>query len=64
MIVEQNKRHQLIQIERREKYIVNTIEQTSRQEKEIEYEIWRAWQNKEVIIQNKEAFKEKQKEKA
>lgn len=56
MIVEQGKKHQLIKIERREKYILNTLEQNSKQEKEIEYEIWRAWQNKQVIIQNRNSY--------
>ena len=56
MIVEQGKKHQLIKTERREKYILNTLEQNSKQEKEIEYEIWRAWQNKQVIIQNRNSY--------
>ena len=33
MIVEQGKKHQLIKIERREKYILSTLEQNSKQEK-------------------------------
>lgn len=33
MIVQQNKRHQMIDVERREKYIIATIQQTSKQEK-------------------------------
>jgi|688.fasta_scaffold208577_1 hypothetical protein len=53
MIVEQMKKYQLIEINRRERIIIATIEQTSKQEKELEYEIWRAWQNKHVIIDNK-----------
>lgn len=63
MIVEQGKKHQLIKIDRQQKYIINTLEQTSKQEKEIEYQIWRAWQNKEVIVQNKNMFNEKIKDK-
>ncbi len=31
MIVEQNKRYQLIEISRREKYILSTMQQTSKQ---------------------------------
>ena len=53
MIVEQQKRYQMIEINRRERIIVSTIEQTSRQEKEIQYEIWRAWENKSIISENK-----------
>lgn len=63
MIVEQGKKHHLIKIERRQKYILTTLEQNSKQEKEIEYEIWRAWQNKEIIVQNRQAYDEKVKEK-
>ena len=37
MIVEQNKRHQMIEINRRERCIIATIQQTSKQEKELEY---------------------------
>jgi len=59
MIVEQQKRYQMVEIARRERCIIATIEQTSKQEKEIQYEIWRAWQNKNVILDNKSLFDEK-----
>ena len=63
MIVEQQKRYQMIEITRRERIIISTIEQTSRQQKEIQYEIWRAWQNKEIITENKSLQEDKIKEK-
>lgn len=53
MIVEQQKRYQVVEITRRERCIISTIQQTSKQEKEIQYEIWRAWQNKNVVVENK-----------
>ena len=59
MIVEQQKRYQMIEITRRERCIISTIEQISRQEKEIQYEIWRAWENKNIIIENKNVHTEK-----
>jgi hypothetical protein len=57
------KKYQLIEITRRERCIIATIEQTSKQEKEIQYEIWRAWQNKNIIIENKAVETEKIREK-
>lgn len=64
MIVEQQKRYKMVQITRRERCIIATIEQTSKQEKEIQYEIWRAWQNKNVILENKALFDDKIREKS
>lgn len=53
----------MVEIARRERCVVATIDQTSKQEKEIQYEVWRAWQNKNVIADNKALFNEKIKEK-
>ena len=63
MIVEQAKKYQLIEITRRERCVLATIEQTSKQEKEIQYEIWRAWQNKTIIIEDQALQAEKTREK-
>lgn len=64
MIVDLNKHQNLIEIEKREQQIMFCLQQTSKQEKEIEYELWRAWQNKQVIIENRRLRDSKYAEKA
>jgi len=64
MIVDLSKHQNLIEIEKREQQIMYCMQQTSKQEKEIEYELWRAWQNKQVIIQNRQLRDSKYIEKA
>ncbi|KAM3135115.1 hypothetical protein pb186bvf_012761 [Paramecium bursaria] len=62
MIVDQEK--QSDELARREIAVLDKLKQQSKQEKEIMYEIWRAYQCKEVIIQNRmlrdESYKNKQ----
>lgn len=42
MIVDQAKLQRDIEVRKREELVLKKLEQQSRQEKEIEYEIWRA----------------------
>ncbi|CAD8083642.1 unnamed protein product [Paramecium primaurelia] len=51
MIVDQEK--QTNELQRREYCVVEKLQQQSRQEKEIMYEIWRSFQCKEVICENR-----------
>ncbi|CAD8205275.1 unnamed protein product [Paramecium octaurelia] len=52
MIVDQEK--QTDELQRREYCVLEKLKQQSRQEKEIMYEIWRAFQCKEVICENRQ----------
>lgn len=54
MIVDQGKSQQLIELDIREQAIVDKFEQESKQEKEIVYETWRAMQQKNVIVANRQ----------
>lgn len=59
MIVDQSKIQRDIEVQKREEHIVEKLKQQSRQEKEIEYEIWRAIQCKYIIKNNREYRTEK-----
>eukprot|EP00825_Cyclidium_porcatum_P013933 TRINITY_DN173_c0_g1_i1.p1 TRINITY_DN173_c0_g1~~TRINITY_DN173_c0_g1_i1.p1 ORF type:complete len:711 (-),score=150.71 TRINITY_DN173_c0_g1_i1:153-2285(-) len=59
MIVDQSKIQRDIEVEKREQHIIEKLKQESRQEKEIEYEIWRAQQCKYIIKNNREYRTEK-----
>lgn len=59
MIVDQSKIQRDIEVQKREEHIIEKLKQQSRQEKEIEYEIWRAMQCKFIIKNNREYRNEK-----
>lgn len=53
MIVDQSKNQRQIDMERKQKMLLEKLIQESRQEEEIRYEIWRARQCKEVILEDR-----------
>ncbi|KAL4511584.1 hypothetical protein ABPG72_012429 [Tetrahymena utriculariae] len=63
MIVDQAKFQRDIEVRKREELVLKKLEQQSRQEKEIEYEVWRAYQCKQIIIQDRFLRDEKYKQK-
>ncbi|EGR31169.1 hypothetical protein IMG5_116400 [Ichthyophthirius multifiliis] len=78
MIVDQSKLQRDIQVKKREELVLKKLEQQSRQviillqilfkikqkkEKEIEYEVWRAQQCKQIIIENRRIRQDKYKQK-
>jgi len=63
MIVDQSKLQREIEVQKREQLILEKLKQQSKQEKEIEYEIWRSQQCKQIILQNRDLRDQKYKEK-
>ena len=53
MIVDQAKAQRDIEIKKKEDILMEKLQQQSKQENEIAYEVWRAEQCKEVIIENR-----------
>ena len=53
MIVDQAKSQRDVEIKKREEILIEKLQQQSKQENEIAYEVWRALQCKEVIIENR-----------
>lgn len=63
MIVDQAKAQREIEVKKREELLIEKLNQESRQEKELSYEIWRAGQCKEIIKENRLLREEKYKQK-
>lgn len=63
MIVDQAKAQREIEVKKREELLIEKLNQESRQEKELSYEIWRAGQCKEIIKENRILREEKYKQK-
>jgi len=53
MIVDQARAQRDIEIKKRENILLEKLQQQSKQENEIAYEVWRAIQCKDVIIENR-----------
>lgn len=63
MIVDQAKSQREIEVRKREELLIEKLNQESRQEKELSYEIWRATQCKDIIKENRSLREEKYKQK-
>lgn len=53
MIVDQAKAQREIEVQKRQELLLDKLNQQSRQERELTYEIWRAEQGKEIIKENR-----------